>query len=384
MATASGDDSSSGSSGGTAPSAVPVTQSSSARPDATAPAGTPAAKRFDGVRTVGALFFTVGGKAHFCTASVVDSAAGDLVITAAHCVYSQAHGYAGHIEFVPGYHDGKRPYGAWAVRKVTVASGWRRSADPNLDVAFLAVGPAHGTRIQSRTGGLRLGIGRRYEESLVPVGYNDTDDGPVKCRTKSFKFRPGQLEFYCHNFWDGTSGGPWITGFDARTGNGMVIGVIGGYEQGGDYEWASYSPYFGSAVSELFRQAGGGSPTPNTARRAIAEAKVVGQRARISAALVGSAPARAVPTGSPATLPTAATTSKPTRTPTPRRTPTSMFAGSGGAPRQPRRYVTLVPYISPRGSARSSRRTPSGSRKYMDVPLASWYGTPASSSLRRR
>jgi hypothetical protein len=41
---------------------------------------------FNGVRTVGALFYTTGSKAHFCTASVVDSATLNLILTAAHCV----------------------------------------------------------------------------------------------------------------------------------------------------------------------------------------------------------------------------------------------------------------------------------------------------------
>ncbi|MCL2581505.1 MAG: trypsin-like serine protease [Streptosporangiales bacterium] len=223
---------------------------------ASPPKGTPTAKRFGGVPTVGALFSAVGGKSHFCTASVVDSAPGDLVITAAHCVYSKPGGYARHIQFVPGYHDGKRPYGSWPVRKITVASGWRESQNPDLDVAFLTVGRA-GTRVQTRTGGLRLGVSRPYRQAVEPVGYNDTDSRPVRCRTRSFEFRSGQRELYCRDFWDGTSGGPWITGFNSRTGDGTVTGVIGGYEQGGDYDWASYSPYFGSAIGALFRQAGG-------------------------------------------------------------------------------------------------------------------------------
>lgn len=229
-----------------------------AAPRSTAPKGTPTAVLFDGVPTVGALL-RAGRKGHFCTASVVDSAAGDLVVTAAHCVYTRARGYSGHLEFVPGYRDGKRPYGTWAVRKITVASGWRRFQDPNLDVAFLAVGSPRGPGIQSRTGGLRLGTGGPGKETVVPAGYNDTDGRPVKCRTESFGFRPGQMEFYCRNFAGGTSGGPWIAGFNPRTGAGTVIGVIGGYEQGGDYDWASYSPYFSSAVRALFRRAGGGS-----------------------------------------------------------------------------------------------------------------------------
>ena len=219
-----------------------------------APEKIPAAKRFSGVPSVGALFSTVGEKTHFCTASVVDSAAGDLLITAAHCVYSKASGYAKHVVFVPGYHDGERPYGSWAISKITVASGWRRSQNPDLDVAFLTVR----SRIQGRTGGLRLGIGRGYEQTIEPVGYNDTDERPVTCRTKSFKFRRGQLEFYCHNFWNGTSGGPWITGFNPRTGTGTVIGVIGGYEQGGNTPQVSYSVSFGTAVAVLYEAAEAG------------------------------------------------------------------------------------------------------------------------------
>lgn len=224
------------------------------------PRGAPAATRFNGVPAVGALFSATGGKSHFCSASVVDSAPGDLIVTAAHCVYSKSGGYASHIQFVPGYHNGRRPYGSWTVGKITVASGWRTSQNPDLDVAFLTVGRA-GARVQDRTGGLRLGISQPYEQAVESVGYNDTDSQPVKCPTKSFKFRSGQRELYCHNLWDGTSGGPWITGFNSRTGTGTIVGVIGGYEQGGDYDWASYSPYFGSAIQALFRQAGGDSGT---------------------------------------------------------------------------------------------------------------------------
>ena len=62
------------------------------------------------------------------------------------------------------------------------------------------------------------------------------------------------MEFYCHGFWTGTSGGPWIIGYNARNGTGTVFGVIGGYELGGDYEWASYSAYFGSAARTLYQQ----------------------------------------------------------------------------------------------------------------------------------
>jgi len=98
-----------------------------------------------------------------------------------------------------------------------------------------------------------LAIYNKYNHRHVKVvGYNDTAAEPVRCLTKSFKFRTGQMEFYCHGFWAGTSGSPWIIGYNAKTGGGTVFGVIGGYEEGGDYEWASYSAYFGTALRNLF------------------------------------------------------------------------------------------------------------------------------------
>jgi hypothetical protein len=40
---------------------------------------------------------------------------------------------------------------------------------------------------------------------------------------------------------------------NATTGYGIVIGVIGGYEQGGDIASVSYSPGFGRAVQALYQ-----------------------------------------------------------------------------------------------------------------------------------
>jgi hypothetical protein len=220
--------------------------------DVTAPKGIPTASAFSGSPTTGALFYTTGGKGHFCTASVVDSTADDLALTAAHCVYSNS--FAANIEYVPGYHDGKQPYGAWPVAAITVASGWKRSHDPDLDFAFLTLAAAGGQRIQARTGGLTIGFTRWYSEKIEVIGHNDSGAEPIRCATKGFRFRTGQMEFYCHGFRTGTSGGPWIIGYNGKKGTGTVFGVIGGYEEGGDYEWASYSAYFGSAAKILYEQ----------------------------------------------------------------------------------------------------------------------------------
>jgi V8-like Glu-specific endopeptidase len=236
--------------------ATPVMEQKSAAVPDGAPPGTPSPVKFSGVPTVGALFFTSGTKqTHFCTASVVNSLTANLVLTAAHCVYGSS--YASNIEYVPAYHNGKQPYGAWPVQRITVASGWKKSHNPNLDFAFLAVTPPPGTGrpIQFVTGGLGLGIDAGYDHKIEVIGYNNTGDAPIKCATASFEFRTNQMKFFCRDYQDGTSGGPWILGYNTTTGTGTVFGVIGGYKEGGLYPWASFSAYFGTPALKLFRQA---------------------------------------------------------------------------------------------------------------------------------
>jgi hypothetical protein len=67
---------------------------------------TGAGQAFNGVAAVGALFTVSGGRlgTHFCTASVVHSAHGDLAVTAAHCVS----GVRGQLAFVPEYANGRQ------------------------------------------------------------------------------------------------------------------------------------------------------------------------------------------------------------------------------------------------------------------------------------
>jgi hypothetical protein len=191
---------------------------------------------------------------HFCTASVTDSRPGDLVLTAAHCVYSGR--YATHVAYVPQYLGGLRPYGIWPVKAMLVASRWKTAHDPDYDFAFLALATVNGQKVQAVTDGLTLGLDGRYAEAIEVIGYNDGDGRPVRCAARSFKFRAGQQEFYCRGFWMGTSGGPWITALNAATGAGTVRGVIGGYQEGGQYSWASYSPYFGAGIAALYLAAG--------------------------------------------------------------------------------------------------------------------------------
>ena len=222
-----------------------------------APRAQPAAvsaSPFEGTPAVGALFqVTPGGLGgHFCTATVVASAVKDLVITAAHCVHGRR---PGDIAFVPGYRNDSHPYGTWIVRRIVVDSGWRAWRNPNRDVAFLVVGRPGRPGVQNRTGGERLGTGWLARTWVRVIGYPDGDQWPVICGNRTRPFGRHQLRFDCGCYPDGTSGGPFLARWNGATGRGTVIGVIGGYQQGGYLEAVSYSPRFGHAIRLLYRAA---------------------------------------------------------------------------------------------------------------------------------
>jgi V8-like Glu-specific endopeptidase len=222
----------------------------------------PSSHPFSGVAAVGALFpagsptgsvngLATGGT-HFCTASVVDSPAGDLAVTAAHCVT----GTNGPIVFVPGYHDGQAPYGTWLVTRVFTDAAWASLSDPDNDVAFLRLAPnTAGASIQSVTGGERLVTGSPDVAVVKVIGYPNETDTPVWCVNWTHAFSRTQLVFDCGGYPDGTSGGPFLIDVSPATGKGSVIGVIGGYQQGGDTEAVSYSIVFGATVASLFHDA---------------------------------------------------------------------------------------------------------------------------------
>ena len=79
------------------------------------------------------------------------------------------------------------------------------------------------------------------------------------CQNWTKAFSATQLEFDCGGYPNGTSGGPFLVRVDQATGQGTVMGVIGGYEQGGDDPAVSYSAVFGPAVRALYQHAVAGS-----------------------------------------------------------------------------------------------------------------------------
>lgn len=205
---------------------------------------------------VGALFTTRSGRlaSHFCSASVVDSPSGDLVLTAAHCMRRHS---PGPVVFVPGYAHGQAPYGIWTVTKVIEDHSWRSSSDPDDDFAFLIVRQAGNAAasVQDLTGAEAIGIGEPAGQRVTVTGYPSDLDAPISCGNDAVAFSPTQLEFRCDGYTNGTSGGPFLASVNSPGGAWVVIGVIGGYEEGGRTPSVSYAARFGARMAALYRTA---------------------------------------------------------------------------------------------------------------------------------
>lgn len=214
------------------------------------PIGTPTARTAIYSTKVGALFTRNLKGDHFCTASTVDSPGHNLLVTAAHCIHGGlGSGYFTDLVFVPGYRNGQTPYGVWKVRSMLVDTRWSSNSDPDLDVGFVTLEPLHGQNIADIIGSNKLAVDQGFQNTVRVTGYPDNDDQPVTCMNRTAKQSSNQLRFTCAGYLDGTSGSPWITDQNE------VIGVVGGYQRGGDTSAVSYSAYFDDDVESLYEEA---------------------------------------------------------------------------------------------------------------------------------
>ncbi|MCG6498651.1 serine protease [Kitasatospora sp. A2-31] len=196
--------------------------------------------------TVGALFAgAVAAGNHFCTASVLDSPTGNLLLTAAHCL----DGTAG-VTFAPGYRDGRAPYGTWRVTAIHTTDGWSRDGDQDEDFAILETAAADGRRIEDVVGANRLGTDEPFGATVRLYGYPGDSESPVLCTNTTSRHSTYQRAVDCPGYPGGTSGGPWIS-----TATGHVIGIIGGFQEGGDTEDTSYDAYFDHTIAALYAEA---------------------------------------------------------------------------------------------------------------------------------
>ena len=228
---------------------------------ATRPSAAPAAAQTWN-SPIGTLAHNNAGTGHFCSASVVNSPHHNVVLTAAHCVYNDVN-LKTPIWFLPDFANGKPndTYGRWQVSKVIISGNYRHLASSPYDYAFLVLKPFKGGNAQDRTGALipLANIGP-LDTPVTIAGYNNNMASLSWCGSQVNIARPGGVSYLygkCgrsgtdpEGLDNGTSGGPFI-----ENGTKRVIGIMGGYLQGGPDPWNEYSAWFQGDFVNLYNRA---------------------------------------------------------------------------------------------------------------------------------
>jgi hypothetical protein len=208
-----------------------------------------AARPVDPNPAVGAVFLG-DGSLHTCSGAVLHSAAGNLVLTAAHCLVQGVD-----ANFVPGLADKADPQNIWNIEAVYLDPRWVSATDPMADFAIARVGREGGGSIESAVGRAPTLAPAPDPGSVVSVtGYPlGAGGGPIGCRGNTDLADGRYPSVACSGFGDGTSGAPWITGS-------TVVGLIGGLDGGGCEVDVSYSPPFDEQIILLLARAEAGGP----------------------------------------------------------------------------------------------------------------------------
>jgi hypothetical protein len=190
------------------------------------------------VATNGRVFWSCSaGSLSSCSASVIPSTSGDVIVTAGHCVYdTTALKWLTNCNwiFVPAYSNGNAPYGRWPAREAAALTAWTQS-NPNFnyDVAFVALSTLSGYHISQLTGSQSLGFNQLRSRASYSFGY------PVNIANGEYLQMcsgvPAPSKYTLNGYvgqglsnclmGGGCSGGPWLQLFNETTGVGITYSV---------------------------------------------------------------------------------------------------------------------------------------------------------------
>jgi V8-like Glu-specific endopeptidase len=209
--------------------------------------------------TTGKVFFTIDGGDYVCSAGTVASANRDLVVTAGHCAQDATGTWARNWIYVPGYDQGRRPYGGFPARHLFVPGPWSAHGDENYDVALVALAHSGGRHVADVVGAQGIAFDQPRGSLVYGFGYpaGGRYDGEhlTYCSGKTYpdSHKITKDEGLRCDMTEGSSGGPWLTRFDAGTGTGVVTSVSS--FKYADDPATMYGPYFGNAVHRIYDRA---------------------------------------------------------------------------------------------------------------------------------
>jgi hypothetical protein len=230
--------------------------------------GTPWPGSADAVKKVGRLYFAQGAGNYECTASSVASPAGDVIVTAGHCL-TESGVASTNVVFVPGLKGTSEPYGRFPATRLFTTTQWKdedqtSAAALNYDVGFAVVAPVAGKSLADTVGTFDIDFTTALDRVTV-FGYpgrSAKSDGNTLqyCTGTRFTDVASNADATTDratlcNMAGGSSGGPWLTGFDPATGAGTVTSVVSfSYNK---TPAVLYGPLFGDVVEAVYHEAAG-------------------------------------------------------------------------------------------------------------------------------
>jgi V8-like Glu-specific endopeptidase len=234
-----------GARGSVAPS--PATRPVPARGSAHSRSGDVSTLAVSASATVGRAFFhnPSNGLDYSCSASALNSASKELVLTAGHCVHGGAGGtWMTNWVFVPLYNYGSQPYGQWSAKYFTTFNSWMSSSDLNRDVGMVTMWPNGSGALVNVVGGNGLAWNWGFYNPVTVLGYpaEYPYDGGWQwaCQGTTTRFGSEYTVALQCGFTGGSSGGPWLLQYDNNTGLGYANGAMSTLEPATGWNRASY------------------------------------------------------------------------------------------------------------------------------------------------
>jgi hypothetical protein len=207
-------------------------------------------------RATGRVLFTVNGGNWICSASVATDARADIsvIVTAGHCAFDQAtHTFATNWMFIPEfdtretYDCSAATYGCWTADRLVVNAGFANETGftqtaAQYDWAFAVVrgGGTASTQLDATVGSFPISF-RSYASGAAvaafgyPAGGKYSGNNDLIYCSNSLGTDPYNLgrtyKLSC-DMTGGSSGGPWLTSFDA-TGDSGVLSSLNSYTYSG-------------------------------------------------------------------------------------------------------------------------------------------------------
>lgn len=214
-------------------------------------AATPSADPESPKKSVGKVFFTLGGSDYVCSGNSVSATNDSVVTTAGHCVNEGPGDFATNFVFVPAYEDGDAPYGKWEATNLATSSAWKNSGDINNDVGFAVMGAnSSGQNLAEVVGSTGIEFNAERGQSYTSYGYPAASpfDGE-SLYSCSGTAGPDTIQsghttqgIDC-DMTGGSSGGPWLL----DNGNQNSINSYG--YNGVD---KMFGPYYGDVAKQVY------------------------------------------------------------------------------------------------------------------------------------